>query len=189
MTDATHGARAREIIAGLGLKYRAAFVPKSAAKDSPEMSKYPRLHWMITIEREHRAAVTIKTPYSEGIGRIESEMRKTGYMLTSRGGKTLHDLYCEREVSEHGRIPRRDGSMLGIPIAAPDVVDVLYCLVQDSDAIECASFEDWAGCFGYDTDSRAAERTFNACRDIGLRLRLLIGDAKLTALRDAFIDY
>lgn len=48
---------------------------------------------------------------------------------------------------------------------APDLPNVLDCLASDSAGIETAgSFEDWASEYGYDTDSRKAERTFRACQ-------------------------
>lgn len=45
----------------------------------------------------------------------------------------------------------------------PTVGDVLESLASDASGAENASsFEDWAGEYGYDTDSRKAERTFKA---------------------------
>lgn len=50
----------------------------------------------------------------------------------------------------------------------PKLKDVLDCLASDSSSIENArSFEEWASDFGYDTDSRKAERTFKACERQG----------------------
>ena len=47
---------------------------------------------------------------------------------------------------------------------APLLVDVLDCIAMDSAGIENArGFEDWCGEYGYDTDSRKAERIYNAC--------------------------
>ncbi len=47
----------------------------------------------------------------------------------------------------------------------PTAVDVLDCLASDAAGWENApSFDVWAGEYGYDTDSRKAERTFNAVK-------------------------
>lgn len=43
--------------------------------------------------------------------------------------------------------------------AMPTVADVLSCVEFDVDP----SFEDWCGEFGYDTDSRKAERIYQEC--------------------------
>lgn len=48
----------------------------------------------------------------------------------------------------------------------PDIVEVLACMVMDTCAFYngCTDFEDWADEFGYDNDSREAERIYHACR-------------------------
>lgn len=64
----------------------------------------------------------------------------------------------------------RNGKILGITFSMgrghngkpPKVEDVLDCLASDY-TTEATSFEDWASEYGYDTDSRKAERTFKAC--------------------------
>jgi hypothetical protein len=46
----------------------------------------------------------------------------------------------------------------------PKIEDVLDCLANDASSIENSRrFEDWAEEFGYDTDSRRAERIYDAC--------------------------
>ena len=57
----------------------------------------------------------------------------------------------------------------------PEADLVLSSLLLDSSAVD-QSFEDWCGEFGYDTDSRKAEATYNACRKSGEKLQRLLGD-------------
>jgi len=46
----------------------------------------------------------------------------------------------------------------------PKAADVLHSLMSDADAARyCESFEDFCAEFGYDTDSRRAERIYEAC--------------------------
>ena len=46
----------------------------------------------------------------------------------------------------------------------PDVYDVMECLWHDAVTVQaCVDFEDWAESLGFDTDSREAERRYNAC--------------------------
>lgn len=46
----------------------------------------------------------------------------------------------------------------------PAADEVLGCLVSDARGVDyCRSFEDWCADYGYDTDSRKAERIFKAC--------------------------
>jgi hypothetical protein len=62
--------------------------------------------------------------------------------------------------------------------AAPELASVLDCLASDSAGyVNARSFEDWCSEYGYDTDSRKAERTFNACKRQAERLREFLGDA------------
>lgn len=57
----------------------------------------------------------------------------------------------------------------------PDLGNVLYCLASDSRASDYRFFEDWAGDFGYETDSREAEHIYRQCLDQARKLRDLFG--------------
>ncbi|MGA9884441.1 MAG: hypothetical protein WBQ34_12045 [Candidatus Acidiferrales bacterium] len=60
---------------------------------------------------------------------------------------------------------------------APTAADVLDCLASDAASIDNArSFEDWASDFGYDADSRKAEKLFKTCEHAAKRLRSFMGD-------------
>lgn len=66
---------------------------------------------------------------------------------------------------------------------APEVADVLDCMASDSAGIENArSFEEWAGEYGYDTDSRKAHRTFTVCERQARRLEKFLGTEAYQAL-------
>lgn len=56
----------------------------------------------------------------------------------------------------------------------PTVAEVLDSLVSDASSAD-QSFEDWCGDMGMDADSRKAEATYNACREIMFNLRKLLG--------------
>lgn len=73
---------------------------------------------------------------------------------------------------------------------APKIDSVLSSLMFDASGAENASsFEDWASEYGYDTDSRKAERMYNACREISAKLRVFLGrDAYNELLRDVEPD-
>lgn len=59
----------------------------------------------------------------------------------------------------------------------PEAAGVLDCLSSDAFSIENAqSFEDWAADYGYDTDSRSAEKTFKTCEHQAKRLRSFLGN-------------
>lgn len=58
----------------------------------------------------------------------------------------------------------------------PEVEDVLDCLAGDAQSIDNArSFEDWASNYGYDSDSRSAERSYQATLEASKNLRVWLG--------------
>jgi hypothetical protein len=57
----------------------------------------------------------------------------------------------------------------------PTAEDVLDCLASDASGIENEQFEDWCANYGYDPDSRKAERTFNICTKQATQLANLLG--------------
>lgn len=59
---------------------------------------------------------------------------------------------------------------------APELSDVLDCLASDSSGVENArDFNDWAADYGYDEDSRKAEKIYNQCVEQRRELRDLLG--------------
>lgn len=58
----------------------------------------------------------------------------------------------------------------------PSMDDVLDAIASDASGYENASgFEDWASEYGYDTDSRKAERTYRAVRSQSERFMRFVG--------------
>ena len=58
----------------------------------------------------------------------------------------------------------------------PTLADVLDCLASDASGVDNAqSFEDWASEYGYDADSRKAEKTYNICVQQAQELKALLG--------------
>jgi len=65
----------------------------------------------------------------------------------------------------------------------PTAEDVLDAIASDSAGIENArSFEDWAGDYGYDSDSRKAERIYVVCQRQADKLKQFLGEDLYNAL-------
>src|SRR5690606_30024160 len=64
----------------------------------------------------------------------------------------------------------------GLLIQDVELSDVMNSLFLDADVRHYSSFEEWARDYGYDTDSRSAERTYKACLKNYDDLRGLLGD-------------
>jgi hypothetical protein len=68
-------------------------------------------------------------------------------------------------------------------IGTPKLADVLDCLASDAAGFENAqSFEDWAAEYGYDTDSRKAEKVYRTVERQAKQLRRVLGDEGYNAL-------
>lgn len=69
----------------------------------------------------------------------------------------------------------------------PDAPGVLGSLLLDASGYENAggSFEEWAGEYGYDTDSRTAERIFLQVGSLTAKVRALLGTSWREYLRAA----
>lgn len=71
---------------------------------------------------------------------------------------------------------------------APHAAGVLHSLILDSSAAS-QSFADWCSDFGYDTDSRKALATYEACQQCADKLRRIFTHAEIAALSEALQDY
>jgi hypothetical protein len=67
---------------------------------------------------------------------------------------------------------------MGIGLSGePTAEDVLNSLAADAAGVENArDFEDWCSEYGYDTDSRKAEKTFKICQKQAKQLKAFLGD-------------
>ncbi len=71
-------------------------------------------------------------------------------------------------------IPFSQGSAHTDP---PTIEDVLDCMASDASGYDNArSFEDWCSEYGYDTDSRKTESTFNVVKDQAEELKSFLGN-------------
>lgn len=69
----------------------------------------------------------------------------------------------------------------------PALEDVLSSLVMDNP--NDMSFEEWCADFGYDSDSRKAHAIWEACCEVGRKLRRAFTPEELTKLTDAATNY
>lgn len=164
------------------IKYEATFVPYSKVPAERrkvwggEEGGKPRLFlsWKVTINGE-------EFDYSAGIGHISnSELRKAAM----KSGWTIYEKEAITEWVEGRYLPITNSVLGARPFvkssnpnhyqAPPDLADVLSGLLMDSSALT-EKFEDWADNFGYDKDSRAAEKIYNACVDNSRKLMKALG--------------
>jgi hypothetical protein len=175
-------------IAALGLTCVIEFVPLSKSRNAPKGGRPSKtsdlsVNWRVTLSK---GGTKLTTDYMEGIARLPAELNPLKLSRTSDEWLVLVDA-CE--TGKAGRLIPSGYIANKKPLPVPELRDVLYCLVQDSEVLDYATFEDWAAGGGYDTDSRTAERTYRACLEIALQLRALIGETGLSVLKKEFQDY
>jgi hypothetical protein len=170
-----------------GIEYAAEFVPQSKSRNAGE--KAPSLNWRVTLRKNGR---TLTTDYMQGCAHIPHYEQRFANLV-------IYDA-AVRKACETGLSVLRAGQKNGYdacggdnfwgarakPIPPPAFVDVLASLVLDSDVIDYPRFDDWAETYGYETDSRTAEKTYRACLEIALQVRQMLD---LDAAREAFQDY
>lgn len=160
----------------LGLTIKSEFVPFSQSRNKAEKS--PSLNWRVTLQRN--GADVLTTDYSAGCAHCPAYNSATGLK------SSIYNMEAIAHECEHGfRVTRVGGlhSDRTSPLT-PAAVDVVSSLMADADVIDYSCFEDWANEFGFDPDSRAAEKIYRACLEISLKLRAAIGNDALAELQE-----
>ena len=162
-----------------GISIKALFVPLSQSRNRDEEN--PSLNWVVTLLHNDREVIV--NDYSAGCGHCPSY---------GRGKKTVDMKEAIDYECENGYVSKRFRNLTatyrGDPIL-PDVVDVMYSLLMDSEAIDYPTYEYWADSLGYDEDSRKGESIYRKCLETGLKMRAAFGERLLAELREAFQDY
>jgi hypothetical protein len=152
-------------------------------------------HWHVTltlgIEEPGKPAQkpfpTMSTAYSMGCGLVE---RLTGGKWKRASPseylhKSWYNLKHMKDMEDlmEGKIYRTGTKCAGAqpahPLvkmrwAVPTIEEVLESMQMDVNG-ELDDFESWAGDYGYDTDSRKAEKIFQACQREKKQLRAFLG--------------
>lgn len=70
-------------------------------------------------------------------------------------------------------------------LTKPELADVLHSLISDATSYQNANdFDDWCASMGFDSDSRKAENTWNACTKIHKDLVKLLGSELIEELAE-----
>jgi hypothetical protein len=174
----------------IGATYRVRFVPqsKSRNRNKPE----PSINWRYTFKSVTGA---MTGDFQQGIGHAP-------LYNTVRGSTPGHTIDLQRAIArraaERGRafvsvkeVERETyGESIGATraLSAPEAASVLNCLVLDSSAKDY-SFVEWCREYGYDDDSRGAERIYNACVKTARELDCVFTSEQLAHLRGLLEGY
>lgn len=169
-----------KFLAEKGVPYRIEFKP-SVQPDAKKPSDL-MIQWTAHVG-------SFSFDFHTGIGHLPEAVRPLEQRTRHDGGlerimKEFRTVVCEG-VTVEKRKPWHEVLIDCKPTAA----SVLYCLVLDAEALNHSGFEDWASTFGYDLDSRSAEKTYRACLDCGIKLRHIFGDVGIAELQVLLQDY
>lgn len=173
----------RSCAAGLGLTMTSEFVPWSKSRNAGE--KHRTLNFKVTLHKDGRAFLT--TDYSAGVAHAPGYAKQSGD--SASGYERDQRVAWECEHGKPSRYRAWGCSALKAEPIVPEIADVLYSLSLDSSVLDFPTYEDWAGEYGYDADSRKGEATYRACIEIALKMRAGLGEAGMRQLADAVQDY
>jgi hypothetical protein len=181
------------------IKIAAKFVPWSQSRSKGDVfendyivksKRRPRysLNWQVSllVGADERHALT--TDYTAGGGHCPANKSKPKSVEPS----SLSFVEAIKHECETGRAVqwRSDCTFYASSTAIEcDLVSVFASMIMDTDVLEAGSFEEWAADFGYDTDSRKAETTYNDCLKSALKIRAALGADKLRAAREVCADF
>jgi hypothetical protein len=157
----------------LGIMYSGTFVPHSQSRNRKLVKLTDKkLNWKVNISRGiHK----MKVDYSQGIAYCPSY---------EQGPMSVHTAEALDWEVENGRHYGRNAE-----IELPPLEDVLHSLVMEYSVLDHPDFVSWAAEYGYDFDSRAAEKIYNACKENALMLKIVLGDDNIRVLQELFQDY
>ena len=160
-----------ELMTENDIAIRADFVPFSQSRNAPDNRS---LNWRVTLVYRGRDVLT--TDYSAGIAHCPS------YKYSAKWTNDYHAAIISETETGRSAKPGRAGRI------NPSAVDVLASLIIDADVLNYGSFEEWASEFGYDLDSRSAEKAYRDCLDIALKLKATFPTAVMTVLTEAALE-
>ena len=127
--------------------------------------------WVCTLTWDEGKGVTarkgtLKMPFYTGKGHRKFDKRLWMRNHPGYGVPTQQDEYKAQMRGDYSCFR----------LTQPDISTVLDCLVSDSSGYDNSRcFEDWAGDYGYDTDSRKAETLYQQIREQRNRLENFLG--------------
>ena len=109
--------------------------------------------------------------------RIARDNVRAEYVMTGPPNEDSFDANWYRVTLKRGRRTLTVPFGMGYGLTSdPDAEGVLECLLSDASSAD-EDFDSWAADYGYDTDSRKAERTYKQVQAQTAKLRRFLGDA------------
>lgn len=167
----------------MGLTISAKFIPFSQSQRRQD--KRPSLNWDVDIFQNGRLVHSL--PYVKAEGHTQAYKAPVKH-LGHRSCIMRDDAI--REECESGMYPRTYASRFyNKSPHTVDIVEVMHSVAVESAVLDHDSFESWAVEYGYDTDSREAEKIYNSCLKTALAFRAALGSDGLEKLFFLYRDH
>ena len=136
-------------------------------KDSHNVKKSMQMDsWTVTLHRDHK---DISTTFKTGLGLRARNRQK----IRNRYGYINSD---QIDLLFWKNMGKESWLLEYCVIKNPEVEDVLNSLALDAGSYDNSrNFEDFCSDFGYDEDSRTAEKIYNACAEMSKSLKYFLG--------------
>lgn len=169
----------KQVLADIGFEFKCEYVPYSIAKEvDPFASDRPCKYWAVEVVLKGRK-LKGRHYFKQGVA-VER--------LAWRYGQMLESLEKGLEIKYPGKYDLRN--LFGKAFEAPDAVDLAYSIVLDClHSLQYDSFEDWATTYGYDEDSRKAEKIYKHLRDYGVMFNNRLTAEEKADLFNAYEEY
>ena len=174
----------RDFVAAQGITSTAVLTDKNPNMTDPIKGGS---HWIVTLT--NKAGRTMAVPFSQGAAhrRWRESGRPTLVSVGTVGVVAPTDIR-QKYPPVKGDFERESVDLAEYRKSCteptpPDCASVLDCLASDAASYDQSrDFDEWASDFGYDTDSRKAEKTYRVCGEQSKELRHFLGDAEYRAL-------
>lgn len=179
---------------GIGVGFKQ--IPKVAASKDSGFRNSPAAHWSVSLTHEGKE---LEFQYHEGVGRFvknshlakksiwEDRMEKAFITRALDNAERVHTTHLTWEGKtwkNYDPLRVQLGNDGYLRLAPPHPAEVLYCICSDYAVMDYSSFEDWANSYGYDTDSRKAERIYRECLEQALKLKSILGPNVIAELQE-----
>jgi hypothetical protein len=178
-----------EQLAELGYRIDCKFIPFSQSRSKKNSEK--NLNYLITLYWKDR--IIGEFDYSMGQGHCMAYNKPPIFPsgnIDKYGQRQVIDYECENGIRGfwcNSWVGKWGASGKKYPIL-PKLSDVINCLMVDSEVLDYPSFDDWANCFGYNTDSISAKKIYDACMSTALKLRAIPHEI-ITQTKEILTDY
>jgi hypothetical protein len=188
MTTATKNEKAAKL-AEMGWALAVLSGPEGETENFPELGNFTSIRFLVRVLRNGKTVGDF--PYSMGTGFVDLKLPVFSRQNFEKAPKNFEHFLHTAKRNPSARFIDTEGARAFWEHAAkiaklrPDLADVLGCLLLDGECYRNAeSFDEFCSNFGYDNDSRNAERIYNECMETGRKFARFVSSSEVEEIRE-----